>query len=156
MTVPYASATSGGKARDEIVRLLQRFGCEQVGFMDDFQDHSVLLAFRHRGRPIQLRASAKGWAQMYLKEHPFRAAYARKSRQAYEEGALRQGDIAINSILRDWVKGQLTAVETGILSFEAVFLPFMITSDGRPVLERLAETGFIPQISAPNEKGAAA
>jgi hypothetical protein len=33
---------------------------------------------------------------------------------------LRQGHVAVNSILRDWVKGQMTAVECGILSFEAV------------------------------------
>jgi hypothetical protein len=107
--------------------------------MDDFDHHEVILAFKHRGRPIQLRASAKGWTQLYLKEHPYRSAYARKSKQAYEEAALRQGDIAINSILRDWVKGQVTAVECGILSFEAVFMPYMLTNDGRPLMERVLE-----------------
>jgi hypothetical protein len=63
--VPYASAASGANARDEITKLLRRFGCESVGFMDDFEKHEVLLAFTHRGRQIQLRASAKGWAQMF-------------------------------------------------------------------------------------------
>jgi len=143
MSVPYAGAMSGGKARDEITRLLQRFGCESVGFMDDFAERSVLLAFVHRGRPIQLRASAKGWAQMYLKEHPY-THRMRKSRPEHEQDALAQGTIAINSVLRDWVKGQLTAVETGILSFEAVFMPFMVTSDGRPLIDRLAETNLLP------------
>ena len=33
--------------------------------------------------------------------------------------------------------GQVTAIETGILSFEAVFMPFMLTSDGRPLIDRL-------------------
>jgi hypothetical protein len=33
---------------------------------------------------------------------------------------LRQGQVAVNSILRDWIKGQVTAVECGILSFEAM------------------------------------
>lgn len=36
---------------------------------------------------------------------------------------MTQGLSAVNSILRDWVKGQTTAVECGIPSFEAVFLP---------------------------------
>ena len=31
------------------------------------------------------------------------------------------------------------AIETGIMSFEAVFLPYMLTDDGRPVCERVAE-----------------
>ena len=49
------------KARAEIVKMLQGFGCEQVGFMDNFDDCSVLLAFTHRGRQVQLRASARDW-----------------------------------------------------------------------------------------------
>jgi thiamine biosynthesis lipoprotein ApbE len=60
--IPYEKATSGAAARDEISRLLRRMGCESVGFMDQFDRHSVTLAFQHRGRPIQLEASAKGWA----------------------------------------------------------------------------------------------
>lgn len=143
MPVPYSDATSGAKARDEITKLLQRFGCESVGFMDDFTEHSVLLAFTHRGRNVQLRASAKGWAQMYLRENPWN--FRRKSNQRdYEQAALRQGVIAINSILRDWVKGQITAVECGIMSFEAVFIPHMLTNDGRTVIERIAETKLLP------------
>jgi len=137
MTVPYEGATSG-RARDEILKLLRHFGCESVGFMDDYENHSVLLAFRHRGRAVQLRASAKGWAALYMKEHPYSYNRSRKSKTEYEQNALRQGDIAINCILRDWVKGQLTAVECGVMSFEAVFLPYMLTSDGRPIIERIA------------------
>jgi hypothetical protein len=137
MTVPYEGATSGGKARDEITKLLRRFGCESVGFMDDFEDHSVLLAFKHRGRQIQLRASARGWAALYLKEHPYSYSRSRKTKVEHEQAALKQGDLAINSILRDWVKGQLTAVECGMISFEAVFMPYLLTNDGRPLIERL-------------------
>ena len=138
MTVPYASATTGTKAREEITKLLRRFGCESIGFMDDFEKHEVLLAFTHRGRQVQLRASAKGWAQMYLKENPW--SYSRRStRIDYEQQALKQGHVAVNSILRDWMKGQITAIECGILSFEAVFMPYMLTADGRPMIERVAE-----------------
>lgn len=144
MGVPYAGATSGVKARDEISRMLQRFGCESVGFMDDFAEHTVLLAFKHRGRPVQLKASAKGWAALYLREHPY-SHRSRSSKVDYEQAALRQGIIAINSILRDWVKGQITAIETGILSFDAVFMPHMLTNDGRTVVERIAETNLLPK-----------
>jgi hypothetical protein len=143
MAVPYATATSGSKARDEITKLLQRFGCENVGFMDQFASNELLLAFTHRGRPVQLRASAKGWAQMYLREKPWHRR-SRKSKQAYEQKALEQGAIAINSILRDWVKGQVTAVECGMLSFEAVFMPHVILSDGRSVLEHVQDHKMLP------------
>ncbi len=148
MGVPYASAKSGLAAREEITKLLSRFGCSSVGFMDDFAEHSVLLAFSHRGRAVQLRASAKGWAQMFLKENPY-SSRRRQSKQNYEREAIEQGLIAINSILRDWVKGQLTAVECGILSFEAVFMPYMLTNDGRPLIERVLSEKLLP---APEEE----
>ena len=31
--------------------------------------------------------------------------------------------IAVNSILRDWVRGQITAIETGITEFRHVGVP---------------------------------
>jgi hypothetical protein len=138
MSVPYASATTGIKAREEISKVLRHFGCEKLGFMDDDAKHEVVLYFEHRGRQVQLRASAKGWAQRFLKEEPWSYRH-RSSRQEYEQAALRQGYVAVNSILRDWIKGQVTAVECGILSFEAVFMPFMLTSDGRPLIECVSE-----------------
>jgi hypothetical protein len=41
--------------------------------------------------------------------------------------------------LRDWIKGSVTAIEAGILSFEAAFLPYMLAADGRPLLDRAVE-----------------
>lgn len=146
--VPYENAISGAAARDEITRILRRFGCSSIGFMDDFHKQEVLLAFEHRGNNVQLRASAKGWAAMWLKAHPYGSRH-RKTRKEYEEAAVDQGLIAINSILRDWVKGQVTAVECGVLSFQAVFLPYMLAADGRPVLEHIMSANLLP---APGEQ----
>lgn len=85
---------------------------------------------------------------MFLKEKPH--TYRMRTRKAdYELAALKQGHVAVNSILRDWIKGQVTAVECGILSFEAVFMPYMVTADGRPLVERLAETNLLPPPSDP-------
>jgi hypothetical protein len=148
-STPYASATSGAAARDEITKLLRRFGCESVGFMDDFEKFEILLAFHHRGRQMQLRASAKGWAAMFLKENPW-SSRRRDSRKDYEQAALRQGLIAVNSILRDWVKGQIMAVECGILSFEAVFMPYMLTNNGQTLIERIATMDLLPPPSDDN------
>ena len=51
--------------------------------------------------------------------------------------------------MRDWIKGQVTAVETGILSFEAVFMPHMMTADGRTLLERIKDTNLLPAPESP-------
>lgn len=141
--VPYENATSGAAAREETTRLLHRLGCESVGFMDEFAEQAVLLAFAHRGRHIKLRASAKGWAALWLKANPYHGRM-RCTVSEHQQRALRQGLIAVNSIIRDWVKGQVTAVECGLMPFEAVFVPYMVTSDGRTVLEHLEGTRLLP------------
>ena len=69
--------------------------------------------------------------------HPPKIAITNKA-------ALKQGHVAVNSILHDWIKGQVTAIETGILSFQAVFLPYMLTADGRPVIERIKDENLLP------------
>ena len=147
MTTPYASASTGDGARSEIIKILRRFGCESIGFMDNYADHEIILAFKHRGRAIQLRASARGWAAMYLKDKPWSPRH-RAGRHIHEQKALAQGLVAVNSILRDWIKGQVTAVECGILSFDAVFMPYMLTADGRPLIDRIKETELLPRIEA--------
>jgi hypothetical protein len=134
------------KAREEVTKVLRRLGCEEIGFMDNFEKQEVLLYFKHRGRQVQLRASAKGWAQMWLKQNPWSYRH-RTGRVDYEQAALRQGHVAVNSILRDWIKGQVTAIETGILSFEAVFMPHMLTNDGQLLIERVRD--LLPE---PNEQ----
>ena len=50
----------------------------------------------------------------------------------------------VNSILRDWVTSQITAVETGVLGFEGVFLSYMITDNGQPLIDRLDAQGLLP------------
>ena len=144
MTLPYANASSGMKAREEIRKILQRFGCESVGFMDEFATHEVLLAFVHRGRQVQLRASAQGWANASLRDEPW-SSRRHYNRAEWEQRALDQGMVAVNSILRDWVKGQITAVETGILQFDHVFMPYMLAADGRPLVEHMQK-----QLPAPD------
>lgn len=147
MTVPYAGATSGEAARKEITKILRGFGCSSIGFMDQFDRHTVLLQFEHRGRSVRLEASAQGWATMYLKANPWNRQ-RRRNRPEWEAKALTQGMVAVNSILRDWVKGQITAVETGVLSFEGVFLPYMITDNGQRLIDRIDAQGLLP---APEE-----
>ena len=139
MNTPYATASqSSMNARGEIVRMLQKFGCESVGFMDDFKDRSVLLQFLFHGRQVQLKVSAKGWAAMFLRQNPYNSRKQR-TRAEYEQAALEQGMVAINCILRDWVKGQITAIECGLMPFDHVFLPYMLTAGGVTVAEKIGD-----------------
>jgi hypothetical protein len=136
---PYASATST-RSQDETKKLLlEKLGCEEAGFYDKPGTHEVLLQFKHRGREVQLRVSARGWAALYLKRRPWNYSRSRATRQDYEQAALKQGYIAANSLLRDWVKSAITMIECGITSFEAAFFGYLLTADGRPLHERASE-----------------
>jgi hypothetical protein len=46
-------------------------------------------------------------------------------------------------MLRDLIKGQMTAIECGLVSFEALFMPYMVTNDGRTLGERSRPTGLL-------------
>ena len=140
MIVPYATATSGERAREEIRKLLLQFGCDSVGFMDEFAEQRLLLAFEWRGQRVQFRASARGWADLYLRENPWHNR-RRCSEDEWRDKALQQGMVAVNSILRDWVKGQIMAVETGLTEFRHVFLPYMVTAGGETVAELVDRRG---------------
>jgi hypothetical protein len=147
-SMPYASATTGTRAREEATKWLRRLGCEQIGFMDDFENQELILAFVHRGRRVQLRASARGWASKWLKENP-QGSRSRVSSDEYRRAALEQGQRAVNSILRDEVKGYVTRIESGVRSFEEVFWPHMLTNDGRPLHERVKELQLLPEPEEP-------
>jgi hypothetical protein len=141
--IPYENASSGEAARGEITKLLRRMGCDKVGFMDEFDTHSLLLAFEHRGRAVQLRASAKGWAGWFLKTKPY-TRRMRCTQKQYDDRALSQGMIAVNSIIRDWVKGSVTAVECGLMPVEAMFMAHMLTSTGETLLQHVQSQKLLP------------
>ena len=39
--------------------------------MDKYETHELLLYFKHRGQQVHFTASAKGWAQMWLRKNPY-------------------------------------------------------------------------------------
>lgn len=137
-SIPYAGALAGDRARQDISDLLRDYGAEKVGWMDEFETNTLILFFRYRERDVQLKASANGWASLYLKHNPWRKG-RHTNKETWERKALAQGMIAVSSILRDWVKGQIIAIESGILTFENVFLPYMITENGQTVSERMGD-----------------
>ena len=143
MSIPYSTATSGDKALLELQRTLGKFGCQSFGTMTDAEKGETIVQFRWRNRDVSLRASWKGYATAWLKDNPYRNRM-RCTRQQHEQAALKQAQLSVCSVLRDWVKGQVTAVECGIMSFEAAFMPHMLLSTGERVIDRVQSQGLLP------------
>lgn len=148
MSLPYENSTSGERALGEIQKLLRGFGCTKFGSMIDDADGTVLVQFEYRGRPVSVKASTKGYAAAWLKEHPY-GYRTRATRPQHERKALDIASVAVYSILRDWIKGQITAIETGILTFEGAFLGQILLPTGRTVLEHAAEMQLLPALEGP-------
>ncbi len=135
VTIPYQSATSGDKALLEVEKILMKFGCAQFGHMQDIELGEIRLHFKWRDRMVDLRVSWRGYAAAFLKENPWN--HQRKfNKEEWSEKALAQGKIAVCSILRDWIKAQVTAVEAGLMTFDAVFMPHMLLPDGSRLLDK--------------------
>lgn len=142
MALPYQNTTAGEKALGEIQKLLRGFGCNKFGSMVDDEANEILVQFEYRGRMVQVRASAAGYAAAWLKEHPY-SNRTRATRTQHERKALEIASTAVYSILRDWIKGQVTAVETGILSFEGAFLGQIMLPNGKTILEHAQEKNLL-------------
>lgn len=142
MALPYESATSGEKALGDIKKLLQGFGCGSFGSMMDFSTGELLVQFEYRGHKVSLKASAKGYAAAWLRQNPH-TQRTRATKAQHEKRALDIGGTAIYSMVRDWIKGQLTAVETGILTFEGAFLGQLLLQNGQTVLEKVTESKML-------------
>lgn len=147
MSIPYESATAGDRAINEMQKTLAAFGCQSFGVMTDQERQILIVAFKRRGIQVHLEASWKGYAAALLKGK--RLGYG-QSRAMRERKALEQARVSVCSVLRDWVKGQTTAVECGVLSFETAFMPHMLLRDGRRVIDAAQGAGVLPQPDEPN------
>lgn len=136
MALPYENATSGNRAIEDIQKMLRAFGCSRFATGEDFATGELFIQFEHRERMVMLKANAKGYAAAWLREHPH-GPRTRSTRAEHEAKALRIGGVAVYSILRDWVKGQVTAIEIGMLSFEAAFLAHLMLPSGLSVIEHV-------------------
>lgn len=142
MSLPYENATSGKKAIDDMQKMLQEFGCGSFGQMMNFDTGELLVQFSYRGQRVSVKASANGYAAAWLKRNPH-TSRMRSTKIDHEKKAKQIGGIAVYSILRDWVKGQITAVETGVLSFEGAFLGQIMLENGKTVMEHAEAVGLL-------------
>lgn len=149
MTLPYENATSGGGALEDIRKLLTRFGCARFGTMTDAENGELIVQFSYRGRDITAKASYRGYASAWLKERPY-GPRTRGAKSAHEAKAMKQAEISVCSILRDWIKGQIMAIETGVLTFEGAFLGQIMLPSGKTVLEH-AQGSELLSLEGPKE-----
>ena len=143
MSLPYEKASSGDRAVADMQKILRSFGCNKFGTMLDYDSGELLVQFEHHGRQVCLKASYKGYAAAWLKHHPW-GPRSRRTRGEHEQRALEVGSIAVYSVVRDWIKGQTTAIEIGMMSFEGAFLSHLLLKNGQTVIDVVRGQGLLP------------
>lgn len=142
MGLPYENATSGGSALEDIRKLLTKFGCARFGTMTDSENGEMVVQFTYRGHDVTAKASYRGYAAAWLKEHAY-SSRTRGTLAQHQAKALKQAEISVCSILRDWIKGQVMAIETGVLTFEGAFLGQILLPTGKTVLETALDSKLL-------------
>lgn len=142
----YAKTTdvSVGRSRDEIERILSRYGASRFAYSTDWESVSV-ISFVHSGRAIRITIALPA-------KEEFRYTETRRIRTQsaqYEswQQAIRQCWRALVLV----VKAKLEAVDAGIATFEQEFMAYTILPDGRtffewanPQLAQIYESGYVP------------
>lgn len=141
--LPYENATSGIKALGEAERILRRFGCSNFGTMTDWDRGVLIVQFTWNERRVHIEASWRGYAERWLDENPW-SSQRQSTAKEWELKAKDKGEKAVPSIVRDWIKGQVTAIETGMMPFEHAFVGHMLAHDGRRLMDHT-----LPLLDAP-------
>ena len=128
------------RSRGEIEDLLRTWGCTKLGWSDEYDEGRATLQF------VWVRESTQYIARFAVqlpRRDAFIAEWKRKNgswsvpAESTIEKALAQGGRSAFRVLLLWIKASLNAVEHGIVSAESVFLPWIVTPDGRTVAEAL-------------------
>jgi hypothetical protein len=158
MSIPYSDASAGDRALAQVEKVLERFGVSQFGTMKDRDAGVLRVQFTHGGRSVDFEVSYSGYAAALTRDR-FQDRRERaktnsaKSKveaeaEAYAPRALAQAQISVCSVLRDYVKSQLVAIECGVLTFEEAFLAHILLPSGQRVVNVDAIREHFPQLNA--------
>lgn len=127
------TSVSVGRSRGEIDDLLREWNCDGIRWTDDYRTGRVRLEF------LWSRDAAQYLARFDLRlpgeEELRRKAIDLRTRKVSEVKQLKKAREAAgrheHRVLLLWLKAALNAVEAGLVDPAAIFLPFLVGSDGQ-------------------------
>ncbi|MGH1450256.1 MAG: hypothetical protein ACRBBM_12675 [Pseudomonadaceae bacterium] len=134
MPLPYQDAKAGNRAFDEIQKTLDHFGCDRFGSMQDKGRQETIVQFSYQGRDVLMKVSWGGYASLWLKENPW-SSRRQLDKDGWNKKAMDVAQGAVCSLLRDWIKAQVTAVACGVRTFEEAFMPDLMLPNGQRLIE---------------------
>lgn len=141
--MPYAEGTvvSAEKSRAEIETTLARYGADSFGYMTDTIRSTVY--FQCKGRVIRIQIEKADGAKLKRTGGQSYRYPTDIQRAAWVEGENHRRWRALLLV----IKAKLEAIQSGIATFEAEFLPYTVMANGLTVTEWAKEG--LPQLAAP-------
>jgi hypothetical protein len=134
----YAQDTSVAvsKSRSEIDTLLRQWGANALQWSDDFTNGKVTLRFvwRYEEADYLARFVLELPSEEQIKAQSIDRRSRRYSQNKFNQLVSGRGR-SEHRILLLWLKAALNAVDSGIVSAETLFLPWLEGKDGRTVAE---------------------
>lgn len=132
MTGQYAKGTevSVGRTRDEIERILERFGASRQAWMRDDEKGVTTIAFIRERKTYKFSIKIPSLSEfMETPSRRFERSEADAKRVQDAEMRRRFRSLA------NYIKALLDAIDTGIIQLEEALLPYLVLSQGRTFYE---------------------
>ena len=143
----YAQTTtvSVAKSKADLEKLLRKFGVVEFGVVTDGKQAQI--AFKLSGLPVRFGLPLPDpGADRFCK--------TKRLKERSEEAALKSWEQECRSVWRGLlliVKAMLIAVESGTIDLKTMFMPFIVTGNGKtvgertlPKLDMILSTGDMP------------
>lgn len=136
----YTTSVPASKTVAQVQAKLVEHGARVVVMEYDDRGRIKALAFKVKTPngelPIRLPIDVSATLRVLQKQANNREIPAR---YAKEEHAYR----VAWRIIKDWVEAQLSLLETEMVQLHEIFLPYIITNDGRTLFQRMEEKQFL-------------
>lgn len=110
---------SAANTHGAIRELMQKYGAQSLGFMENFKDNRLLIQFRYKDLPVQIEIT---WEKYYK---------LLRDRYSGPDEVLRgKAQRAVLRAVFYWLKANFEFMELGILEFEDIFMSHFMRPDG--------------------------
>lgn len=136
MLLNYTTKTEAEQTISEIQRMLSRHGVQAM--MTEYEGPQVsAVSFRLavNGKLMSFKLPCNWRCVREIFNRPEYAGKMKVARADWDNQAVRTAW----RIIKDWVEAQLALVEVNMVTIPQVFLPYVLTKDGKTLSEKISE-----------------
>ncbi len=145
----YTTTIKVEKTIGEIQGILVKHGARAILSDYDVDGHINSISFQvetFKGI-ISIKLPANTESVLQVLKHQKRRSNNSSIKDTYD-----QAERCSWRIIKDWVEAQMAILETEMVKFEEVFLPYIITSSGQTVFQKYESNQLLLKDSAVNEE----